>query len=86
MVNTASGSTRLSPSRTANINEQLSWTKGTHSIKFGFEYLRADYARIDCNGCTGEADFSANTTAIPGASSQTGDSFRLLPARLALVR
>jgi hypothetical protein len=65
----------LSPSRTANINEQISWTKGAHSLKFGFTYLRADYRRIDCNGCTGEADFSANTTGIPGVSSQTGDRF-----------
>lgn len=63
----------LSPSRTANVNEQLSWTKGTQSFKFGFEFLRADYARVDCNGCTGEADFSNNTTGIPGAN--TGSSF-----------
>ena len=65
----------LSPSRTANINEQLSWNKGAHNIKFGFEYLRADYRRINCNGCTGEADFSNNTTGLPGATGQTGSSY-----------
>jgi hypothetical protein len=62
----------LSPSRTANINEQLSWIKGKQTLKFGFEFLRADYRRVNCNGCTGQADFSANTTGLPGVTSQTG--------------
>lgn len=65
----------LSPSRTANLNEQLTWSKGVHNIKFGFMYLRADYRRIDCNGCTGEADFSNNTTGLPGATGTTGNNF-----------
>ena len=67
-----------SPSRTANINEQLSWVKGSHNFKFGFEYLRADYRRINCNGCTGEADFSPNTTGLPGATSLTGNPYASL--------
>jgi hypothetical protein len=65
----------LSPSRTANVNEQMTWTKSSHTLKFGFEFLRADYARLDCNGCTGEADFSNNTTGLPGATNQTGAAF-----------
>jgi len=65
----------LSPSRTANLNEQIAWTKGTHSVKFGFQFLRADYRRIDCNNCTGEADFSRNTTGLPGVSTRTGSSY-----------
>ena len=68
-INTAS------PSRTASLNEQLAWTKGSHSLKFGFEYLRADYRRINCNNCTGEADFSANTTGLPGLTTRTGSSY-----------
>ncbi len=64
-----------SPSRTANLNEQLSWTKGTQTLKFGFEFLRADYKRNDCNGCTGEADFSDHTTGLPGSASQTGIAY-----------
>lgn len=67
-----------SPSRTANLNEQLSWIKGAHNLKFGFEYLRADYRRINCNGCTGEADFSANTTGLPGATTLTGNPYASL--------
>ena len=65
----------LSPSRTANVNEQLSWVRGKQSIKFGFEFLRADYRRINCNTCTGEADFSANTTGLPGVTNTTGLSY-----------
>ncbi|MDQ6663187.1 MAG: TonB-dependent receptor, partial [Acidobacteriota bacterium] len=65
----------LSPSRTYNINEQLAWIKGSHNIKFGFTFLRQDYTRVDCNGCTGEADFSAQTTGLPGAAGQTGSAY-----------
>lgn len=61
-----------SPGRTITANDQLSWSKGAHSLKFGFEFLRADFRRINCNSCTGEADFSANTTGIPGSVSQSG--------------
>ncbi|MEO8125705.1 MAG: carboxypeptidase regulatory-like domain-containing protein [Bryobacteraceae bacterium] len=65
----------LSPSRTWNINEQLAWIKGKHSLKFGFTFLRQDYARVDCNGCTGEADFNPATTGLPGAPGQTGSAY-----------
>ena len=65
----------LSPSRTYNINEQLAWIRGSHSFKFGFTFLRQDYTRVDCNGCTGEANFSSLTTGLPGAVGQTGSSY-----------
>ncbi len=65
----------LSPSRTVEVSDQLSWSKNKHNLKFGFEFLRADYARIDCNTCTGEADFSDNTTGLPGSSVTTGASY-----------
>ncbi len=64
-----------SPGRTITINDQVSWSKGAHSLKFGFEFLRADFKRVNCNGCTGEADFSPNTTGIPGSVNQTGSAF-----------
>ena len=64
-----------SPGRTATFNDEVSWVKGAHSFKFGFDFLRADFKRINCNGCTGEADFSANTTGIPGTTLQTGSGF-----------
>jgi hypothetical protein len=65
----------LSPSRTWNINEQVAWIKGKHSLKFGFTFLRQDYTRADCNGCTGEANFNAATTGLPGAPGQTGSAY-----------
>ena len=65
----------LSPSRTWQINEQLAWIHNKHNIKFGFTFLRQDYRRVDCNGCVGQADFSALTTGLPGASGQTGSSY-----------
>ncbi|MDQ6705067.1 MAG: TonB-dependent receptor, partial [Acidobacteriota bacterium] len=65
----------LSPSRTYNINEQLAWIKGNHNVKFGFTLLRQDYTRVDCNGCTGEANFSRLTTGLPGSAGQTGSSY-----------
>ena len=68
-INTAS------PSRTLNINEQVSWVYRTHNFKFGFQYLRADYRRIDCNGCTGQADFDSATTGLPGVSTNTGNPY-----------
>ena len=64
-----------SPSRTANVNDSLSWAKNNHNLKFGFEFLRADYQRIDCNTCTGQVNFSDNTTGLPGASVTTGASY-----------
>jgi outer membrane receptor protein involved in Fe transport len=64
-----------SPSRTWDLNEQVAWIKGAHNVKFGFRYLRQDYQRLDCNGCSGEATFSALTTGLPAASGQTGSSY-----------
>lgn len=64
-----------SPSRTWDLNEQLAWVKNSHSMKFGFRFLRQDYQRLDCNGCTGEANHSALTTGLPGAANQTGSAY-----------
>lgn len=65
----------LSPSRTWNVNEQVAWIKGAHSLKFGFTYLRADYQRLDCNTCTGDVSFSALTTGLPSSTGQTGSTY-----------
>jgi outer membrane receptor protein involved in Fe transport len=57
------------------VNEQLAWIRGKHSLKFGFQYLLAKYARFDCNGCSGEIAFSTAATGNPGISSRTGSSY-----------
>lgn len=64
-----------SPSRTAQITEHLSWVKSNHNLKFGFQFLRADYRRINCLYCTGRASFSNNTTGLPGSSATTGSGY-----------
>lgn len=64
-----------SPSRTWSVNEQLTWVKGRHTVKFGFQFLQANYARLDCNGCSGIAEFSDNTTGNPGVNGITGSDY-----------
>jgi len=59
------------------LNETLSWQKGTHTLKFGFEWnrLTGEDFRWDSSG--GIFNFAAITTGIPGQSytSRTGNSF-----------
>jgi hypothetical protein len=73
--NFLNGVETVSPSRTFNINEQLAWLKGRHSVKFGFQYLKANYRRFDCNWCSGQVGFSAAATGNPGVSSRTGSNY-----------
>ncbi len=53
----------------------MAWIKGSHSLKFGFTFMKQDYRRVDCNGCMGEANYSRSTTGLPGAAGQTGSSY-----------
>ncbi|MGH9720801.1 MAG: hypothetical protein ACRD8O_11360, partial [Bryobacteraceae bacterium] len=59
----------ISPGRTYNISNQLAWLKGRHSMKFGFQYMRNNYRRIDCNSCAGQVNFSAAATGIPSLAN-----------------
>ena len=61
-----------SPGRTYSFNDSLTWLKGRHSVKAGFEYARVNYARADCNGCAGSASFSSGSTGNPTVSGTTG--------------
>ncbi|MGI8988995.1 MAG: carboxypeptidase regulatory-like domain-containing protein [Bryobacteraceae bacterium] len=61
-----------SPSRTFNLTDTATWLKGKHSLKAGFEYVRATYSRQDCNGCAGSAGFGSNATGNPNVSGTTG--------------
>jgi len=61
-----------SPGRTYTFNDSLTWLKGKHSIKTGFEFVRVNYARQDCNGCAGSASFGAGATGNPSVSGTTG--------------
>jgi len=61
-----------SPSRTISFNDALTWLKGKHTIKTGFEFVRTTYSRQDCNGCAGGATFRPGATGNPSVSGNTG--------------
>src|SRR5262249_8983575 len=52
--------------------EQLTWIKGRHSLKFGFDYIRPNYRRNDCNNCAGIISTSSASTGNPSVSGTTG--------------
>ena len=59
------------------ISDTLSWQKGSHSFKFGFEYNNLNYKSAQYNNTGGTFNFAARSTAIPGESftSNIGNSF-----------
>ena len=61
-----------SPGRTWNIKEQVTWLKGRHNFKFGFDYIRPSYERNDCNSCAGVISTSSASTGNPSVSGTTG--------------
>ena len=60
---------------TWNVSEQFAWIKGRHSVKFGFDYVRPDYRRIDSNYITGHVGFSSAATGNPGVNGTTGSTW-----------
>ncbi|MBI2689215.1 MAG: TonB-dependent receptor [Acidobacteria bacterium] len=59
--------------RTTNIKEQVSWLAGRHSWKFGMEYLRGIYRRLDYNGAFGTVSYSAAGTGNPNVANSGSD-------------
>ena len=64
-----------SHNRTTDLKEQMTWLKGKHSVKFGFEYLRSIYRRADCVGCAGQVSFSQAATQNPSVSGRNGSGY-----------
>ncbi len=60
------------PIRDTQILESLSWFRGSHSVKFGFEYRRAGNSEVRDRGSSGIFQFVAQYTSLPGTSG-TGD-------------
>ncbi len=58
--------------RTWNFKEQVAWLKGKHSVKFGFDYIRQIYRRLDYNDTYGTVNWSATATGNPNVSGTTG--------------
>ena len=58
--------------RTINFKEQLSWLKGKHNVKFGFDYIHQSYRRLDYNDAYGTVNWSATATGNPNVSATNG--------------
>ena len=58
--------------RTWTLKEQVAWVRGRHVVKFGFDYIKVLYRRLDCNDCPGQIFFAQNATGNPGVSGRTG--------------
>ena len=67
--NTSSFVQTSSPGNTYDVKDGVTWLKGKHSMKFGFEFMRQNYARSDCNGCGGELSFNSSSTGNPGVAT-----------------
>jgi len=52
-----------------DFNESLSWIKGGHTIKFGFEYLKMQSNDVSPGQDFGHLFFSSSETGIPGPPS-----------------
>lgn len=55
--------------------ENMSWTKGSHSLRFGFEYSKYDINHFQpqaSNGPRGGFNFSGGLTSLNGGASSTG--------------
>ena len=61
-----------SPGKTYSFSDAATWLHGRHTVKAGFEFVRVNYARADCNGCAGSASFSSGATGNPNVSGTTG--------------
>lgn len=62
------------PIRDTQILESLSWYRGNHSLKFGFEYRRAGNSEVRDRGSSGIFQFVPQYTSLPG-NAATGDGF-----------
>src|SRR5215831_13728605 len=61
--------------RTWSLKEQVAWLKNRHSLKFGFDYVKILYRRLDCNDCPGHMLFSNIATSNPGVSGTSGSDW-----------
>jgi hypothetical protein len=60
---------------TTQINQGLTWIKGKHELKMGWDMRRLETLGHDLAGTNGNYVFARNETALPGATGTTGNSF-----------
>jgi outer membrane receptor protein involved in Fe transport len=61
--------------RSIQFINNLSWTRGKHSFKFGGEFRNDVYRQVGNQFARGQFSFIRNATRNPGVSGVTGDSF-----------
>ena len=64
--------------RTTEIKNQVAWINGRHTVKFGMNYLRGIYRRLDHNNGYGSMSFSAAGTGNPNVANSGSDWASLL--------
>lgn len=60
---------------TTQINQGLTWIKGKHELKMGWDMRRLETLAHDLAGTNGTYVFARNETANPAATGTTGNSF-----------
>ena len=60
---------------TAQFIDNLSWNKGKHSLKFGFEYDRQNFNQLGNQYSRGQYSYQNNATRNAAYAQNTGDAF-----------
>jgi len=63
---------------TLHISQGMTWIKGKHEIKFGWDHRRLSTFGFDLAGSNGQYFFSRNQTAVPGSGAGSGHEFASL--------
>ncbi|MCW5980765.1 MAG: TonB-dependent receptor [Bryobacteraceae bacterium] len=56
------------------VQDDLTWIRGSHSFRFGYEFKRYFYDTVDLSG-PGAFTFASRSTDLPGYIDQTGHAF-----------
>jgi hypothetical protein len=57
------------------VSDSVSWIKGRHALRFGFEWRHSQFSRFNNTNTSPNYEFSNFQTAFKTADSQTGDAF-----------
>ncbi|MCS6952552.1 MAG: TonB-dependent receptor [Bryobacteraceae bacterium] len=65
----------IAPQNTWQINDTLAWTRGAHSLKFGFSVIRNNFGFFQLRAPAGALDFGGVYTNNPASPGGTGEGF-----------
>ncbi|MEO7141976.1 MAG: TonB-dependent receptor [Bryobacteraceae bacterium] len=63
------------PQNTYQISDTLSYTHGSHSLKFGFSAVKNGFGFFQLSGSSGSLNYSGNFTNNPASPSRTGNGW-----------